>query len=294
MTEHLKHEHKRLPTWLRKRVRASGEVLKLKKILKEKGIHTVCQAAGCPNISECFSKPTATFMILGDVCTRHCRFCGIHKGRPGPVDSREPMHIAETAAAMNLRHVVITSVTRDDLEDGGAAHFAETITQLHHTLPNATIEALIPDFSGNQKSIDTVLNSQLDVLNHNVETVSRLYQTIRPEANYKRSLALLQYVKTSRSDITTKSGLMVGLGETGEEMVQVFKDLVSVKCDALTIGQYLAPDLEAFPVKEYIHPDIFNDYKKHALSLGFGYVQAGPYVRSSFHAEDVLKHDEGV
>lgn len=294
MTEHLMHEHKRLPSWLRKKVRASEEVLKLKKILKEKGIHTVCQSAGCPNISECFSKPTATFMILGDVCTRHCRFCGIHKGQPGPVDTGEPQHIAETAAAMNLKHVVITSVTRDDLDDGGAGQFAETITRLHNTLPNATIEALIPDFSGNRESIDKVLSSRLDVLNHNVETVPRLYQEIRPEAEYERSLDLLRYVKAGHPDITVKSGVMVGLGETEDELYRVFQDLVSAGCDALTIGQYLAPGLSAFPVQEYIHPDSFALYKKRALSMGFRRVQSGPYVRSSFHAEDVLIHDEGV
>jgi len=280
----------RLPHWMRRRVRETERVVALKKILREKDLHTVCQSAGCPNISECFQKPTATFMILGNVCTRNCRFCGVSKGEPQPVDPDEPRRIGEAVKALGLRHVVITSVTRDDLEDGGAEQFAKTVEQIRWFLPESSVEALIPDFGGNEESLRVVLESNLDILNHNVETVPRLYRDVRPEADFERSVELLRRAKVFSPGIITKSGLMVGLGETRQEVIDVFRRLVGVGCDALTIGQYLAPNLTSYSVREYIHPEIFLEYEKTAKSLGFCWVYAGPYVRSSFNAEELMKY----
>ncbi len=282
----------RLPPWLRKRVKETEQAVRLKKILREKKLHTVCQSAGCPNINECFQKPTATFMILGNVCTRHCRFCGIPKGVPQPVDPDEPERIGDVVAVLGLKHVVITSVTRDDLEDGGAAQFAETIKQIHKFSPSSSVEALIPDFMGNGKSLQIVLDSGLDILNHNVETVPMLYSEIRPEADFERSLKVLERAKVLSPDVITKSGVMVGLGETYQEMLDVFGRLHDVGCDALTIGQYLAPNLHSCPVKEYVLPETFAEYNQAALSRGIRWVNSGPYVRSSFNAEELMKNVE--
>lgn len=279
----------RLPPWMRRRVRENEQVIALKKILREKHLHTVCQSAGCPNISECFQKPTATFMILGSVCTRNCRFCGVSKGVPQPVDAEEPRRVGEAVKALGLKHVVITSVTRDDLEDGGAEQFARTVEQIRRFLPSASVEALIPDFGGDGESLKIVLDSGLDILNHNVETVPRLYRKIRPEADFERSLELLNRAKCISPDVITKSGLMVGLGETSQEVIGVFRRLVEVGCDALTIGQYLSPNWHSYPVQEYIEPERFDEYREAAQNVGIRWVHAGPYVRSSYNAEALMK-----
>ena len=279
-----------MPPWMRRRVRNDEHVLALKKIIRRRNLNTVCQSAGCPNISECFRKPTATFMILGDICTRRCRFCGVSKGTPIPVDPDEPRRIAEAVMDLGLKHVVITSVTRDDLPDGGARQFARTVEQIHHVHPGATVETLIPDFLGDQKSLETVLETKVDILNHNIETVPRLYPEVRSGANFERSLKVLQIANVYSSDIVTKSGLMVGLGETYEEVVSVFRDLNSVGCDALTIGQYLSPNVSSLPVAEYIVPEVFAMYKKEALDVGIKWVNSSPYMRSSFNADEMMKN----
>jgi len=281
---------RRLPPWMRRRVRNDEHVLALKKIIRRRKLNTVCQSAGCPNISECFRKPTATFMILGDVCTRNCRFCGVSKGIPIPVDPDEPRRIAEAVRDLELKHVVITSVTRDDLPDGGARQFARTVEQIHHVHPGATVETLIPDFMGDENSLETILETKVDILNHNIETVPRLYPEVRSGANFERSLKVLQRASVYSSDMVTKSGLMVGLGETYEEMVSVFRDLNSVGCDALTIGQYLSPNASSLPVAEYIVPEIFVMYKKEALDVGIKWINASPYVRSSFNADEMMRN----
>lgn len=278
----------RLPQWLRRQLRETEDVTALKKMLKKNDLHTVCQSAGCPNISECFKKPTATFMILGDICTRHCRFCGVSKGDVHPVDPDEPRRVAEAARTLSLKHIVITSVTRDDLPDGGARHFVNTVEAVHRLLPHASIEVLIPDFQGSEESLKTVLESHLDILNHNVETVPRLYALIRPEADIVRSLGLLRKAKQLRSDVLTKSGLMVGLGERYDEVIAVLRRLYEVDCDGITIGQYLQPSRQNHPVSEYISPKIFDAYQEEALALGFHWVNAGPFVRSSFNAEEMM------
>ncbi|MCK5145232.1 lipoyl synthase [bacterium] len=279
---------RRLPPWMRRKVRLSENVTKLKKIIKDKNLHTVCQSAGCPNFHDCFEKPTATFMILGNICSRNCRFCGVPKGTPALPDNDEPDRVADAAESLQLKHIVITSVTRDDLEDGGAAQFARTIEAIRHRRPETTTEVLIPDFQGNKKSLQTVLNSGIDILNHNVETVPRLYPDVRPQADFEQSLCVLRNAKELKTGIITKSGLMVGLGETVEEMMAVFRHLTEVGCDALTIGQYLAPNHSSFPLVEYIHPDQFERYRQQAESAGIRYVYAGPYVRSSYNAEELM------
>ncbi|MBW1804257.1 MAG: lipoyl synthase [Deltaproteobacteria bacterium] len=282
-------ENRRLPSWMRKQKQDSEQVLSLKRILREKNLHTVCQSAGCPNITECFQKPTATFMILGDVCTRQCKFCGVSEGKPTYVDPDEPRHIGETVHALGLKHVVITSVTRDDLSDGGAGQFAKTIHAIQQTHPEATIEALIPDFGGDKNSLKTVLDAPLHILNHNVETVPRLYKTIRPKADFSRSINILKNAKVLNPDIITKSGMMVGLGEMMNEMNDVFIALAEAQCDVLTIGQYLAPSVKHTPVQEYIHPDQFEQYERMAKEGGLRCVYAGPYVRSSYNAAEVME-----
>lgn len=279
----------RLPPWMRRRVRESEQVIALKKILREKNLHTVCQSAGCPNITECFQKPTVTFLILGNVCTRNCRFCSVNKGIPLPVDPNEPRRIGKIAELLRLHHVVITSVTRDDLPDGGAEQFVKTVEQIHRFLPHASVEILIPDFAGNQKSLELVLESKLDILNHNVETVPRLYVDIRPEADFEKSLTLLRKAKDFSPYVITKSGLMIGLGETRQEVLEVFQSLLESGCDALTIGQYLSPSRLSYPVQEYISIEVFQEYRKAGLAMGFQWVSSGPFVRSSFNAEELMR-----
>lgn len=257
-------------------------------ILQQFGLHTICQSALCPNQSECLASGTATFLILGEQCTRNCRFCAVPAGRPAPLDPGEPEKLARAAAALRLRHVVITSVTRDDLPDGGAGHFAATIRALRRHVPGATVEVLTPDFQGHARAIDTVIAARPEVFNHNIETVPRLYPAARPQAQYGRSLAFLRYIKEHGEDIFTKSGLMVGLGETLAELLAVMRDLRRAGCDILTIGQYLQPSPQHLPVRRFVPPEEFARLKEKALVLGFKYVEAGPLVRSSYHAHKVF------
>jgi lipoyl synthase len=276
---------KRLPDWLRKRAN-NRSMIETKRILKEFNLHSVCQSAKCPNIGECFANKTATFMIMGDICTRNCRFCAIETGKPGPLESDEPVRLARAAKKLGLKHVVITSVTRDDLFDGGAKHFASCIEEIRKIDNEMIVEVLTPDFKMDKMAINTVVEAKPDIFNHNVETVPRLYSGVRPQAIYQRSLNVLKYVKELDNSIYTKSGMMLGLGETEEEIIKVMKDLREIDCDIFTIGQYLQPSIEHLSVEDYIRPERFDDYKKTGEDLGFKYIASGPYVRSSFHAKD--------
>lgn len=283
--------HKRKPKWLKVKIENLQQIKQTKEMLERLSLHTVCQEALCPNLVECFGRKTATFMILGNHCTRNCTFCNVTKKRPEALDDpQEPEHVAQAVLELGLKHVVITSVTRDDLADGGAGHFAAVINKVKEAAPKVTIEVLIPDFQGSEEALLTVIEAKPDIINHNVETVPRLYPAVRPLADYNRSLKLLENVK-KHSAIHTKSGIMVGLGETREEVVEVLKDLRSVDCDLLTIGQYLAPSAKHHPVVEYIEPAQFDEYKRMADELGFRYVISKPLARSSYHADvagDVL------
>lgn len=281
------------PPWLRVRAGDSasrfGEV---KRVLREQALHTVCEEATCPNIGECFGKGTATFMILGDLCTRRCPFCDVGHGKPLPPDPEEPGKLAATVAALKLRYVVITSVDRDDLRDGGAAHFAACIDAVREHSPGTKIEVLVPDFRGRIEAALEAFEGHLpDVMNHNLETVPRLYRQVRPGADYENSLALLEAFKVRHPGIPTKSGLMVGLGETDEEIVEVMRDLRARGVDMLTVGQYLAPSLHHLPVARYVHPDAFAAFEREAQALGFSSAACGPLVRSSYHAD---RQAEGI
>ncbi len=274
----------RKPEWLKIKIEGgeiSGEV---KKVLRRFDLNTVCEEANCPNRMECFNRKTATFMILGNVCTRNCSFCVVTKGSPTPLDSQEPSKVAEAAKALGIKHLVVTSVTRDDLADGGAGHFAQVILAARKINPDMTIEVLIPDFKGNTESLNTVICAGPDIINHNIETVPRLYSGVRPMAGYERSLELLKKVRSKDSAIITKSGIMLGFGEEFEEVLEVLGDLRKVGCDFLTMGQYLAPSKDHYPIIAYIHPDLFKKYREIALSMGFKNVMSGPLVRSSYHA----------
>ena len=261
----------------------------LKKLVQKMGLHTVCESAACPNIGDCWNRRTATFMILGNVCTRRCGFCAVQKGAPLAVDYDEPRRVAEACAALDLKFAVITSVNRDDRKDGGAELFALTIEAIRARLPECGIEVLTPDFQGSHEAMDLVLDARPDVLNHNTETVPRLYRQVRLGARYERSLDMLAYVKERNSAIPTKSGLMLGLGETMEEVHQVMRDLRKSKVDILTLGQYLRPTLKHLPVIRHVTPDEFADLKRYGYELGFGHVESGPLVRSSYHAADAVK-----
>lgn len=280
---------RRKPDWLKIELLSGGKLKEVRRLLTKNSLHTVCQSAACPNLGECFFRGTATFLIMGNVCTRNCRFCNIENGQPQTLDPHEPRRVAESVKTLGLKHAVITSVTRDDLPDGGASHFAATIRAVRELCPTTTVEVLVPDFMGSVESLRTVLDSEPDVLNHNVETVPRLYQTVRPQADYDRSLALLRNADGYSPDTITKSGFMVGLGETEEEVFQVLKDLREVGCNIVTIGQYLQPSRSHLPVGEYIHPDRFEDYRTEALRIGFSYVASAPLVRSSFKAEEAFR-----
>jgi len=275
--------------WLRRKLPDQKVLERMDSLLKELNLHTVCDSALCPNRGECFKKGTATFMILGDICTRNCRFCAIEKGEPLPLDPEEPYHIAKAAKHLNLKHIVVTSVTRDDLSDGGAEYFAQTIMEVKKILPESTIEVLVPDFEGSWKALQIVIDAQPEVINHNIETVARLYQLVRPKAIYQRSLELLEQVKIRDKNIISKSGIMVGLGEKKEEVIKAMEDLREVYCDILTIGQYLKPSPHHLRTSDYIHPDKFKEYQKIGISLGFKYVASAPLVRSSYHAGEILK-----
>lgn len=284
-------ENLRLPDWLK--TKSLTGLHSTKQVLRTHRLSTVCEEARCPNMGRCFSKPTATFMILGTGCTRNCGFCSVESMLPQPPDDDEPERVAMAAEDMGLRYVVITSVTRDDLADGGASHFAKTVRAIRKLLPGARVEVLTPDFKGAADSLRTVLNSAPDVFNHNVETVPRLYPIVRPHAVYKRSLSVLQNAKSAAPQVKIKSGLMVGLGETFDEVVNVMADIRSAGCDFLTIGQYLRPSKANLPVVEYIKPDAFDRYKETALHLGFKGVASAPLARSSMNAEEMFSDNTG-
>ncbi len=277
-----------VPIWIKEGIERRRGIEDVKSILRLHNLYTVCEEAKCPNIGECFRKKTATFMILGNICTRNCRFCAIKTGIPEPLDFEEPKNVAEAAKEFGLDYIVVTSVTRDDLPDGGAYHFALTIKEIKKLIIGSRVEVLIPDFLGNFQSLQTVLYALPDVLNHNVETVPRLYPEVRPLAVYKRSLAVLKNAKEINPEIVTKSGIMVGLGEKEREVKEVINDLVDVNCDILTIGQYLQPSIRHYPVREYVHPDTFKKYEEYAYRVGIKFVVSGPLVRSSYRAKEAF------
>src|SRR5688572_10966369 len=279
-------ERLKKPDWIRVRLSDGKRFQEIKSILREQKLHTVCEEASCPNIGECFGKGTATFMILGDLCTRRCPFCDVAHGRPLPPDAEEPLNLARTIAALELRYVVITSVDRDDLRDGGAQHFVECIRAVRELSPATRIEVLVPDFRGRLETALGILSaSPPDVMNHNLETVPRLYRQARPGADYANSLKLLKDFKQRFPGIPTKSGLMLGLGETDEEILGVMRDLRAHDVDLLTIGQYLQPSLHHLPVARYVEPAVFDDFAREAAALAFMHAACGPMVRSSYHAE---------
>ncbi|MBC7803606.1 MAG: lipoyl synthase [Candidatus Parcubacteria bacterium] len=280
------------PAWIRVRAPAADSRFhEIKRILREQKLHTVCEEASCPNIGECFGKGTATFMILGDICTRRCPFCDVAHGRPLAPDPQEPLHLARTIARLTLSYVVITSVDRDDLKDGGAQHFVDCIRAVRAASPSTTIEVLVPDFRGRlDRALEVLGAAPPDVMNHNLETVPRLYKQARPGGDYAHSLALLASFKQRHPSIPTKSGLMVGLGETDAEILAVMRDLRSSGGDMLTIGQYLAPSAHHLPVERYVHPDTFAVFEREALAMGFRHAAIGPMVRSSYHADQQAHH----
>ena len=280
----------RLPTWIAEETRKSRGGREVKRRLRSHGLHTVCEEAHCPNQGKCFSKSTAAFLILGDNCTRRCGFCAVGHESLGPVDLDEPRRLAETAKELGLSYVVVTSVTRDDLPDGGAGQFAETIRQIRRLTPEARVEVLIPDFKGDKKALKIVLSACPDVFNHNIETVEHLYSSVRPQADYHRSLGVLKAAKEISSGTTTKSGLMVGLGESFKDVMGVLQDLRTTECDLLTIGQYLRPRRSNLPVKEYVRPEVFEEYKILAETMGFKKVASAPLVRSSMDAEELTTY----
>ena len=273
----------RRPEWLKVKIPSGENYLRLKWLIDRHRLHTVCEEARCPNMGECWHNGTATFMILGEVCTRSCGFCAVKTGKPVGLDADEPRRVAEAVRIMNLRHAVITSVNRDELFDGGAQIFSETIRLTHELNPGTTIEVLIPDFKGDEFALDIVLDAFPDILNHNMETVPRLYEMVRPQAKYERSLELLGRAK--RRGFTTKTGMMLGIGERPDEVLPVMRDLRSVGCDILTLGQYLRPSKDHLPVDRYVNPDEFASYRSAGLAIGFRHVESGPLVRSSYHAE---------
>jgi lipoic acid synthetase len=277
----------RLAPWLKKRLPSQDTVLEVKALMEGLDLHTVCRSARCPNLNECWSRKAATFMILGDLCTRTCRFCTVPKGKPLALDPAEPEHVAEAAERMGLRHVVVTSVDRDDLADQGAGHFAATIAAVRRRLPDAVIEVLTPDFRGVARLVDVVSDARPQIYNHNLETVPRLYRRVRPGAGYRRSLALLQRVKQRHPEQMTKSGLMLGLGESRAELLAVLADLRAAGVDILTLGQYLRPTLAQLPVERFVPPAEFDDLAREARALGFLSVASAPFVRSSYNAAEV-------
>lgn len=281
--------HARKPSWLKMKMPGGEGYSKLKKLVDEQKLHTVCQSAKCPNMGECWSAGTATLMILGDVCTRSCGFCHIATGRPPSLDLDEPRRVGHAVATMNLKHCVITSVNRDELKDGGAEVWAETIRQIRQQSPGTNVEVLIPDFCGDWDALQKVLDERPEILNHNIETVPRLYYKVRPQAKYHRSLKLLQIAK--QQGLVSKTGMMLGLGETEDEIESVLNDLVAIGCEILTLGQYLQPTAKHLPVERWVHPDEFNEWKRRGEEKGLRHVESGPLVRSSYHAEkQVLSH----
>ena len=282
------------PDWIRVKAASSPRFQEIKRILRENNLHSVCEEASCPNIGECFSKGTATFMIMGDLCTRRCPFCDVAHGRPKPLDQDEPRHLGETIAALRLKYVVITSVDRDDLRDGGSQHFVDCIRAVRELSPETKIEILTPDFRGRLDRALEILNTcPPDVMNHNLETVPRLYKQARPGSDYHHSLKLLKDFKTLHPSVPTKSGLMLGLGETDEEILAVMRDLREHNVGMLTLGQYLQPSAHHHPVMRFVPPDGFKEFERHAMAMGFAHAACGPMVRSSYHA-DQQAHDAGV
>ena len=281
------------PPWLKVRFSSGPRFQQLQTLMRDQGLHTVCEEAHCPNIGDCWSRGTATFMILGDTCTRSCGFCAVKTGRPGALDWGEPKRVALAVQQMGLRHAVITSVNRDEMELGGADIFAETIRWVRRLSPDTTIEVLIPDFKGNWDALAMVMDAHPEILNHNVENVPRLYHRVRPQAVYARSLELLQRAKALDAGAMTKSGVMVGLGETRAELLEVFADLRRHDVEILTVGQYLRPTAQHLPIERYWHPDEFLELKERALEMGFTHVESGPLVRSSYHAEEQAGRAKG-
>ncbi len=277
------------PSWLRAPAPAGQNYRELKTLMTDLKLHTVCESAACPNVGECWNRRTATFMILGNVCTRRCGFCAVQKGAPLPVDYDEPRRVAEAAAIMGLHYIVVTSVNRDDRKDGGAELFALTIEALRQTIAGCKVEVLVPDFQGSHAAMKIVMDARPDVLNHNTETVPRLYRQVRLGARYERSLEMLQYANELSPTTPTKSGLMLGLGETHEEVVQVMRDLAAHRVDILTLGQYLRPSPKHLPIVRYVSPEEFAEYRTLGRELGFAHVESGPLVRSSYHADDSAK-----
>lgn len=279
---------RRHPDWIKVRAPVSPEYFRTRNILSELRLHTVCQEACCPNISECFSHRTATFMLMGDVCTRNCPYCAVAHGKVRPLDPDEPRRIADAVERLGLDHVVVTSVDRDDLDDGGAGHFAETARAIKRMRPAARVEVLVPDFKGSHPSVDIVVDSPIAIFNHNIETVPSLYRKARPGGNYQRSLDVLDHAQASGrgrgEPLLTKAGIMLGLGEETSEVEDVLRDLRAVGCDILTLGQYLRPSSDHLPVERYVTPEEFADLKVAALAMGFRHVESGPLVRSSYHA----------
>ncbi|MEJ2050507.1 MAG: lipoyl synthase [Calditrichota bacterium] len=280
----IRPEESRKPPWLKIRLHRNEHFRNIKSLMTNNDLHTVCEEAQCPNMNECWNRGTATFMILGDICTRSCGFCAVKTGRPPLLDREEPRRVVDAAVKMQLHHVVVTSVNRDEREDGGAPVFADTIRGLHQALPACSVEVLIPDFKGNWDALQTVIDAQPDILNHNMETVERIYKRVRPQAKYHRSLELLYRAK--QQGMRTKSGIMVGIGEETYEVVRLMQDLREVDVDIMTIGQYLQPTKNHLPVKRYVHPDEFDYYYEIGLRMGFKVVEAGPLVRSSYHADE--------
>lgn len=280
----------RKPPWLKVKLQSTAHLNKVNHLIQSLNLNTVCQAANCPNRLECFSNKTATFMILGTTCTRHCKFCNVTDGHPQAVDPKEAIRLAQGIQALGLEHAVITSVTRDDLQDQGAGHFKACILAIRALNPHTSIEVLTPDFQGQEHLIDIVIEAKPHVYNHNIETVRSLYSQVRPQASYQQSLDLLAYVKKTAPYILTKSGIMLGLGETQDQVLETLRDLRQASCDIVTIGQYLPPSNKHFPLVQYIHPDQFDYYEKIALDLGFISVASGPLVRSSYKAKEVRRH----
>jgi lipoic acid synthetase len=274
------------PKWLRAPAPVGPNYRELKQLIADLNLHTVCESAACPNVGECWNRRTATFMILGNVCTRRCGFCAVQKGGPLPVDYDEPRRVAEAIAAMGLRYAVVTSVNRDDRKDGGAELFKLTIEAIHDRIPGCKVEVLVPDFQGSHAAMEIVMNARPDVLNHNTETVPRLYRQVRLGARYERSLDMLRYAKSLAPQTPVKSGLMLGLGETEDEVLEVMRDLHDHRVDILTLGQYLRPSPKHLPIVRYIPPEEFDNFRRAGAEMGFAHVEAGPLVRSSYHADD--------
>jgi lipoic acid synthetase len=280
--------NRNLPPWLTKRIPSPAVVAEVDRMVRVASLHTVCESARCPNLGECWSRRIATFMILGETCTRNCGFCAVKVGRPEPPDQGEPRRVAETAAKMDLRHVVVTSVTRDDLPDRGAGQFIQTIRCVRELLPDTTVEVLTPDFLGDAGLIALVVQERPDIFNHNLETVERLSPTVRPQARYRRSLDVLRLAKEANGDVISKSGIMVGLGETLDEVRAAMRDIRAAGVEVLTIGQYLRPTLKHLPVVEFVTPEVFAELEQDGLAMGFRYVASSPFTRSSYNADLVL------